>query len=57
MNNSGDYLCTLDESDRFANSMASCIAHFSTVFLKLPPLESAKPEPKLPRSSFTTTAP
>ena len=44
MNNSGDYLSTLDESDRFAGSMASCIAHFSTVFLKLPPLESPKPE-------------
>ena len=29
-NNSGDYLlCTFDESDRFAGSMASCIAHFS----------------------------
>lgn len=49
MNNSGDYLCTLDESDHFAGNMASCIAHFSTVFLKLPPLESPKPEPKLPR--------
>jgi len=51
MNNSGDYLlCTVDECDRFSASMASCIAHFSTeiTFLKLPPLESPKPEPKLP---------
>jgi hypothetical protein len=48
MNNSGDYLCTLDESDRFAGSMASCIAHFSTVFLKWA-LKSPKPESKLPR--------
>jgi hypothetical protein len=49
MNNSGDYVWTLDESDHFAGSMASCIAHFSTLFLKLPPLESPKPEPKLHR--------
>ena len=39
------------ESDTlsFAGSMASCNPHFSTVFLKLPPIESPKPEPRLPR--------
>ena len=57
MNNSGDYLCTLDESDRFAGNSMAVVGYFSTVFLKLPPLESPKPEPKLPRFPFTTTDP